>query len=311
MASVAKSHPVADAPAIRPLGAAGALRELLTYLWPRGEFEMRARVVIALAMLAGAKVALVWVPIVYGRAVDALSEEAGALLAVPVGLVLAYGVARVLSLAFAELRDAIFAKVGQRAIRTVTLRVFRHLHRLSLRFHLDRQTGGLSRAIERGTRAIELLLRFSLFNVVPTIVELALVFVILWQVLDATIALVTMCTVVVYVGYTMWVTEWRIKFRRQMNEADSLSNTKAIDSLLNFETVKYFGNEEHEARRLDEALAGYERAAVNNQVSLSVLNVGQAVIIAIGLTSVMLLAARGIAPPVPCETERSANIGGR
>ena len=161
--------------------------------------------------------------------------------------------------------------------RSVALNVFRHLHKLSLRFHLERQTGGLSRAIERGTKAIELLLRFSLFNIIPTLIEITMVFVILWIMLDFAIAAVTFVTVLIYIGYTMVVTEWRIKFRRQMNEQDSSANTKAIDSLLNYETVKYFGNEEHEAQRYDKALKRYETAAVRNtRPSLSVLNIGQA-----------------------------------
>jgi len=256
---------------------------------------MRARVIVALAFLVAAKVAVIYVPIFYKDAVDLLAPaDTGVAVALPVGLILAYGAARVLSLAFGELRDAIFARVGQRAIRGVALNVFRHLHRLSLRFHLERQTGGLSRAIERGNKAIELLLRFSLFNVLPTLIEISLVFVILWSMLDFLIAAVTLVTVVVYIAYTMLVTEWRIKFRRQMNEQDSSANTKAIDSLLNYETVKYFGNEGHEARRYDSALRRYENAAVKSSVSLSVLNIGQATIISIGLTAVMVMSAQGI-----------------
>ena len=278
-------------------GATGgwrALRSLLPYLWPSGAPSLRLRVVLAMAMLIAARVASVYIPVFYARAVDALSPADAGLLAIPVALILAYGAARILSLAFNEARDAIFVNVAQRAIRTVALEVFHHLHALSMRFHLGRQTGGLSRAIERGTRAIEILLRFSLFSIVPTLIELVLVFLILWNALDAAIALTTMATVVLYIVYTLVVTEWRIKFRREMNREDSRANTKAIDSLLNFETVKYFGNEAHEARRLDDALQGYERAAVMNQVSLSLLNMGQAAIIAIGLTAVMLLSARGI-----------------
>ena len=302
-------------------GATGgwkALRSLLPYLWPSGAPSLRLRVLLALAALVAAKVASVYIPVFYGRAVDVLSPAVpgtaalgdatvtaeGALaggaavtaaaVTVPLGLILAYGAARILSLAFNEARDAIFINVAQRAIRTVALEVFRHLHALSMRFHLGRQTGRLSLAIERGTRAIESLLRFSLFAIFPTVIELSLVFVILWVMLDATIALTTIAVVVLYIAYTMKVTEWRLKFRREMNRQDGRASTKAIDSLLNFETVKYFGNEAHEARRLDEALRGYERAAVMNQVSLSLLNVGQAAIIAGGLTAVMLLCAHGI-----------------
>jgi ATP-binding cassette subfamily B protein len=278
-----------------PRGNLRVLRGLLPYLWPAGAWEMRARVVAALAMLAGAKIAVVLVPILYGKAVDALGAKPAPLaITLPVALILAYGGARVLSLAFAEMRDAIFAKVGQRAIRTVALEVFEHLHRLSLAFHLSRKTGGLTRSIERGTGAIATLLRFALFNIGPTLVEIALVFGLLWSLLDLVVASVTILSVAVYIAYTLFVTEWRIKFRREMNEQDSEAGTKAIDSLLNFETVKYFGNEAHEARRYDAALAGYERAAVKNQVSLSVLNVGQAAIISIGLTAVMLITGEGI-----------------
>ena len=271
-----------------------ALRSLLPYLWPRDAPSLRLRVVLAMAMLFAARVASVYIPVFYAQAVDALSLDNAGLIAVPFALIFAYGAARVLSLALNEARDAIFVNVAERAIRTVALEVFRHLHALSMRFHLGRQTGRLSQAIDRGTRAISLLLRFSLFSIIPTAVELVLVFVILWNMLDAAIALTTMGTVVLYIVYTLVVTEWRIKFRRRMNEEEGRASTKSIDSLLNFETVKYFGNEAHEARRLDEALKGYERAAVMNQVSLSLLNVGQATIIAVGLTAVMLLSAYGI-----------------
>ena len=278
-------------------GATGGwrpLRTLLPYLWPSGAPSLRLRVVLAMAMLLAARVASVYIPVFYAEAVDALALDDVGLVVVPVALIAAYGAARILSLAFNEARDAIFVNVAERAIRTIALEVFRHLHALSLRFHLGRQTGRLSQAIGRGTRAISLLLRFSLFSIIPTVIELVLVFVILWKMLDAAIALTTMATVVLYIAYTVVVTEWRIKFRRRMNEQESRASTKSIDSLLNFETVKYFANEAHEARRLDEALQGYERAAVMNQVSLSLLNVGQAAIIAVGLTAVMLLSAYGI-----------------
>lgn len=277
------------------LGSLGTLRRFLPYLWPENERGLRARVVLALACLVAAKVALVYLPIFYRDAIDALDIGQGsAALVLPVGLILAYGAARVLSLAFGELRDALFARVGQRAIRTIALQVFRHLHFLSLGFHLSRQTGGLSRSIERGTKAIEILLRFSLFSIVPTVLELTMVFVILWKVLDVWVALVTVVTVVIYITYTMLVTEWRIKFRRIMNAEDNRANTRAVDSLLNYETVKYFGNEEHEARRYDSAMRGYEKASIQSQTSLALLNVGQAVIISLGLTAVMLMTAAGI-----------------
>jgi ATP-binding cassette subfamily B protein len=270
------------------------LRSLAPYLWPPGQLEMRARVVIAVLLLIAAKVASVYTPIFYKDAIDTLSMKGGLALMLPVGAILAYGMARVLSLAFGELRDAIFAKVAQRAIRRTGLATFQHLHALSLRFHLDRQTGGLSRAIERGNAAIDTLLRFMLFNILPTLVEILFVVAVLWWILDLWFALVTLATVVLYLAFTLWVTEWRTKYRRQMNETDQEANTKAIDSLLNFETVKYFGNEEHEARRYEASLIRYERAAVRSQVSLSLLNIGQAAIIAIGLTAVMWMAAQGI-----------------
>ena len=256
---------------------------------------MRARVVLALFFLVLSKIAIVYVPIFYKEAVDALTmADDNILLVVPVSLVLSYGLARVASLGFSEARDAIFARVGQRAVRLIALQVFCHLHDLSLRFHLERQTGGLSRIIERGNRAIELLLRISLFNLIPTVIELTLVFGILWYMLDIAIAGATLITVVVYIAYTMIVTEWRIRFRRSMNEADTSANTRAIDSLLNYETVKYFGTEKHEANRYDERLARYEDAAVKSNVSLAALNFGQATIISVGLTVVMLMSANGI-----------------
>nr|WP_231471448.1 ABC transporter ATP-binding protein/permease [Thioalkalivibrio sp. HK1] len=273
-----------------------AIRMLLPYLWPADAPTLRARVVLSVILLVASKVALVIVPTIYGWVVDQLApdEATNAVIAVPVGLILAYAGARMLSSIFNEGRDAIFINVSERAARTVSLEVFRHLHSLSLRFHLDRQTGGLSRVIERGTRSIETLLRMSLFTIIPTPLELLLVFIILWVALDWVIATMTALTVILYVIYTFMVTEWRIKFRRRMNREDERANTKAIDSLLNFETVKYSGNEEHEARRLDEALCAYEKAAVMNQTSLSLLNVGQAAIIAIGMAVVMLICAFGI-----------------
>ena len=284
-----------DTAARSELGSLGTLGRFLPYLWPAGEWGLRARVVLALGSLVAAKVALVYVPIFYRDAIDAMDpSETSTALVLPVAIILAYGGARVLSLAFGELRDALFAKVGQRAIRTIALQVFRHLHALSLGFHLSRQTGGLSRSIERGTKAIETLLRFSLFSIVPTLLEVSLVFVILWRTLDVWVALVTLVSVLVYIAYTMLVTEWRIKFRREMNAEDSRANTRAIDSLLNYETVKYFGNEEHEARRFDTAMRGYERASIRSQTSLALLNVGQAIIISIGLVTVMLMTANGI-----------------
>ena len=294
-----------DAPptaAPRRRGSLATLGTLAPYLWPPGEFGLRVRVVLAVCCLIVAKAANVYVPILYKRAIDALGGGAGngagsvaaVITAVPLALILAYGTARVLSLIFAELRDAVFARVTQRSIRTLGLRVFRHLHALSLRFHLARQTGGLTRSIERGTKGIETLLQYMLFNIVPTLFEIALVCAILWHLFDWRFAAATFVTVTLYIAYTLMITEWRTKYRRQMNEVDSEANTKAVDSLLNYETVKYFGNEEHEAARFDGALRRYERAAVKSQVSLSILNIGQAAIISVGLTIVMYMAGVGI-----------------
>ncbi|MFC4235737.1 ABCB family ABC transporter ATP-binding protein/permease [Thalassospira xianhensis] len=282
----------------------GVVKTFLPYLWPRGEFELKTRVVIALLFLVGAKIANVYVPVLYKYAVDALgggkagAGSAGAdttsLIVVPVGMIVAYGLVRVLSSAFGELRDAVFAKVAQRAIRTSALGVFEHLHALSLRFHLDRQMGGLSRAIERGVKGIEFLLSFMLFNILPTLLEIFMVSGILWVLYDFWFALITFVTIVIYIAFTLIVTEWRMKFRREMNQRDDEANTKAIDSLINYETVKYFNNEDHESRRYDNALRGYETAAVKSQESLSKLNIGQGAIIAVGLVLNMLLAAKGV-----------------
>ena len=276
---------------------AGAVRMLLPYLWPRRRWDLRGRVVLALLLLVGAKVAIVQAPLLLGQVVDALDagRGAGAVVAVPAGLIAAFGVARLLGVAFGELRDAVFARVAQRAVRRVALRVFRHLHALSLRFHLDRRTGGLSRAIERGTKGIEFLLAFMLFNVLPTLIEIGLVCGILLYRYEASFAAITLASVLVYIGFTFLVTEWRIRFVRRMNDSDEQANTKAIDSLLNYETVKYFGAEDHEARRFDASLRRYQKAAVTTKVSLALLNAGQAFVIAGGMTAVLLLAAEGIA----------------
>ncbi|MGZ9034428.1 MAG: ABC transporter transmembrane domain-containing protein, partial [Rhodospirillales bacterium] len=272
------------------------IRTLLPYLWPKDEAGLRTRVVIAVVFLVAAKGFNVAVPWFYKGVVDALSpKEAAAAVVVPVFLLVAYAGARVLAQAFGELRDGVFAKVAQRAIRQAGVRTFRHLQGLSLRFHLDRRTGAISRAIERGTKGIEFLLSFMLFNVLPTILEVMLVCGILWGLFGIWYAAVTFVCIAGYIGWTVVVTEWRTKFRRSMNRSDSEAHTKAIDSLLNFETVKYFGNEGHETRRFDQALRDYEGAAVKSKVTLSLLNVGQGMIIAIGLTALMLMAGRGVA----------------
>jgi ATP-binding cassette subfamily B protein len=271
-----------------------ALSDLAPHLWPRNNLGVRLRVLLALALLAIAKVATVYVPILLKNLVDLFANPANLPFAVPLGLVIGYGLLRIAAIAFAELRDAVFAKVAQRAIRTVALQTFRHLHGLSLGFHLERQTGGLTRAIERGTNGIDTLLTFMLFNIVPTLIEIALVCGILWSFFGAAYAFVTLICVVGYVAYTFAITEWRIKYRRQMNETDQEANTRAIDSLLNYETVKYFGNEQYEANRFDQALARYERASVASKSSLSLLNIGQATIIGVGLAVLMWMAGRGV-----------------
>ena len=271
-----------------------ALRGLTPYLWPAAAPRTRLRVVLALGLLASAKGATVYVPLLYRRMVDMFADPTRLPLDLPIALMLAYGGLRVMQIVFAELRDAVFAKVAQGAIRDVALSTFRHLHSLALRFHLDRQTGGLSRAIERGTKGIDFLLTFMLFNIIPTLIEIALVCGVLWGLYGFRYALVTLATIASYIVYTLSVTNWRSKYRRQMNDTDSQANTRAIDSLLNYETVKYFGNEAFEARRYDEALTRYERAAVSSKRSLALLNIGQATIIGIGLTTVMAMAGQGV-----------------
>jgi ABC-type transport system involved in Fe-S cluster assembly fused permease/ATPase subunit len=271
-----------------------ALKSLTPYLWPHDSFGLRVRVVLALVFLLAGKLVNICVPFLYKQAVDALSP-AKVVIAVPVALIIAYGLARVTSQGFNELRNAIFAKVSQRAIRRMALSAFRHIHALSLRFHLERRTGGLSRAVERGTAGIDFLLSFMLFNVLPTLFEILLVCGILWRLFNWTFAAVTFTAIVVYIAFTFSITDWRVRFRREMNERNTESNTKAVDSLLNYETVKYFANEEHEARRYDSALRAYERAAVKSETTLTLLNLGQGTIIAIGLVGVMVLAGEGVA----------------
>jgi ATP-binding cassette, subfamily B, heavy metal transporter len=278
----------------------GHLQTLLTlapWLWPPGEPALRGRVVLALLLMVVAKAANVLVPLVYARAVDALTPKEGALAvaAVPIALVVGYGLLRICTSAFSELRDAVFVRVQARAARRIALRVFQHLHALSLRFHLDRQTGGLSRVLERGTRGITFVLDFMLFTIVPTIIEILIVAAILWGMFDLSFAAATLGTIGIYIAFTLLFTDWRLRFRREMNATDQDANTKAIDSLLNYETVKYFNNEGHEERRYDASLSRYERAYSRSETTLNLLNAGQAAIIAVGLTVVMLMAARGVA----------------
>ena len=294
----AKEESARPAPSPRSRRDLGTLALLLPHVWPRNAPELHARVLLSLALLVGAKIATVNVPILYKQAIDALSGGASVAITVPIALIVGYGLLRIVASASAELRDAVFAKVGQRAMRALGLATFRHLHALSLRFHLDRQTGGLSRIIERGTSGIDTLLSYLIFSILPTLIEMALVCGILWSLYDITYAAVTFVTILAYLAYTLTITEWRTKFRRQMNEMEEEAHAKAIDSLLNYETVKYFTNEEHEARRFDTALELYERAAVKSQTTLSLLNVGQGAIIALGASLIMIMAGHGVADGV-------------
>jgi ATP-binding cassette, subfamily B, heavy metal transporter len=264
------------------------IRTLLPYLW-----GYRGRISAALTCLVLAKVANVGVPVLLKRIVDSLDPRM-APLAVPLALLVAYGVLRLSTTMFTELREFLFAKVTQRAVRRIALQVFRHLHALSLRFHLARQTGGLTRDVERGQRGISTLISFALFSILPTLVEISFVCAILIVRYDWTFIAITVVALALYILFTVLVTEWRTHFRRQMNDLDSRANTRAIDSLLNYETVKYFGNEEWEASRYDESLRHWERAAVLSQTSLSTLNIGQSAIIAIAVTLIMWRATVGV-----------------
>jgi len=269
-------------------GAWQTIRTLLPYLW-----EWRMRVGFALACLVAAKVAQVGVPLLLKEIVDGLDRER-ALLVVPFALLAAYGLLRLSTTFFTELREYLFAKVTQRAVRSIALEVFRHLHALSLRFHLARQTGGLTRDVERGQRGISTLVSYAIFSILPTAVEITLVCAILATHYDWSFVAITGGALVLYVAFTVAVTEWRTRFRRQANELDSRANTRAIDSLINYETVKYFGNEEWEARRYDESMQRWEQAAVVSQTSLSLLNVGQSAIIAVAVTLIMWRATEGV-----------------
>ena len=269
-------------------GDFGVIRKLLPYLW-----QYRLRVLLALAFLVTAKVANIGVPLVMKGIVDGLSGPA-AVAAVPVALLAAYGLLRLSSTLFNELRDIVFVKVAQSAMRTIALEVFHHLHALSLRFHLERQTGGLTRDIERGTRGISTLLSFMVFSVLPTLLEMALVTGFLIIKFDVWFGVITVAAIILYIALTFMISEWRTQHRRTMNEADSKANTKAIDSLLNYETVKYFGNESYEAKRYDENLQRYEKAVVTSETSLGLLNSVQAAVIALAVSLLMWRAAEGI-----------------
>jgi ABC-type transport system involved in Fe-S cluster assembly fused permease/ATPase subunit len=277
------------APSFRPLWM------LTPYLWPKGRWDLRIRVVVALLCLVLANVALTVTPLLFGAATDALSKKpANIALAIVMSLILGYTLSRVLNQVFAQIRDGIFAKVSFHALRVVGVSTFAHVHTLSLRFHLERKTGGLSRVIERGTKGIDTLLSFATFNIFPVILQLAFFSAIMLWKLNLWITAVTIVMVVIYIWFTFAITRWRIQFRRDMNQSDTEANTKAVDSLLNYETVKYFNNEAHETRRFDRSMERFAAASVQAQTSLTVLNIGQTVIFSAGLGLVMALAAVGI-----------------
>ncbi len=271
------------------------LRKVAPYLWPDDQPWVKRRVVFAMAMLVLAKLIAVYTPVLYKGAVDGLAGEGVPPLALgAVGLTVAYGVARMMTVGFQQLRDVLFAPVGQRALRSLALETFRHIHRLSMRYHITRKTGGLSRIIERGVKGVDFLLRFMLFSIGPLILELILVSVILMWLFDVWYLVVVVVTIGIYIWFTFAVTEWRVKLRREMNDQDTDANQKAIDSLLNFETVKYFGAEEREAQRYDVSMRAYAQAALKTSYSLAFLNFGQSFLITIGLVGVMVLAAMGV-----------------
>ncbi len=274
------------------------IKRVVPYLWPEGQGWVRRRVVVALAVLLLSKVIAVGTPILYKQAVDALAPEGADAATVlglgAVGLTLAYGLARLMTVGFQQLRDVVFTKVGQRALRQLALETFTHIHRLSMRYHITRKTGGLSRIIERGVKGVDFLLRFLLFSMGPLVLELLMISVVLFFLFDVWYLAVVVLTIALYVWFTFKVTEWRVKIRKEMNDQDTDANQKAIDSLLNFETVKYFGAERWEADRYDVAMANYENAAIRTNYSLAFLNFGQSFLITGGLVAVMVMAALGV-----------------
>ena len=271
------------------------IRKVLPYLWPEGQFWVKWRVVVAMILLLLAKLVAFGTPLLLGMSVDALSDSgASDLVLGAVGLTFAYGAVRLLAVVFQQLRDSVFARVGQRALRRVALETFTHIHNLSMRYHINRKTGGLSRIIERGVKGVEFLLRFMLFNLGPLILELVMVTAYLGYQLGLPYLGVITATIGIYIWFTFRVTEWRVQIRRRMNEQDTDANQKAIDSLLNFETVKYFGAEKREAERYDQSMRGYEKNAIITAQSLAFLNGGQTVIITTGLVGVMVMAALGV-----------------
>jgi len=281
-----------------PADGWSTIRRVAPYLWPDDQAWVKRRVVFALIVLFVAKLVAVGTPYFYKAAVDALSGEgqnpAWMLGAGAVGLTVAYGMARLMNVGFQQLRDVIFARVAQRALRQLALETFTHIHRMSLRYHITRKTGGLSRIIERGVKGVEFLLRFLLFSIGPLVLELLMIGIVLWTLFDFWYLAVVVGVIAAYVAFTFKVTEWRVKLRKQMNDQDTDANQKAIDSLLNFETVKYFGAEEREAARYDAAMEGYETAALQTSYSLAFLNFGQSMLITGGLVAVMVMAAFGV-----------------
>ncbi|MBP7493819.1 MAG: ABC transporter ATP-binding protein/permease, partial [Rhodoferax sp.] len=281
------------APPAPPRTDWATLRRLFPYLW-----TYKWRVMAALAFMVGAKMANVSVPLLLKELIDTMNPKAGldgtALVVVPVALLLTYGLLRLSTSLFAELRELIFAKATEGASRTISLEVFRHLHAMSLRFHLERQTGGMTRDIERGTRAVNSLISYSLYSIVPTLIEVAMVLTLLAVKFDVWFAGITLIALVFYITFTVTVTEWRTQFRKLMNELDSGAHSRAVDSLLNYETVKYFNNEEFEAQRYDENLAKFRKASLKSQRTLSLLNTGQQLIIAIGLVAMLWRATQGV-----------------
>ena len=281
------------AAAAAPRSDWATLARLLPYLW-----QYRWRVMVALGFMVAAKAANVGVPLLLKQLVDSMAISPGdprALLVVPIGLLVAYGGLRLSTSLFTELRELVFAKATEGASRSISLQVFRHLHSLSLRFHLERQTGGMTRDIERGTRGVHSLISYSLYSILPTLIEVGMVLTLLAVKFDTSFAWITLAALVFYIGFTVVVTEWRTQFRKTMNELDSRAHTKAIDSLLNYETVKYFNNEGYEARRYDESLESLRRAGLKSQSTLSLLNSGQQVIISIALVIMLWSATEGVA----------------
>jgi len=280
--------------------AINVIKAVLPYLWPKSRKDIQFRVVLAMLALILGEILGVLAPYFYGVSVDALAPGAEEnqtifmLTAGALGMVVAYGVMRILSVGFSQLRDVIFARVGQRALRQLALETFRHMHRLSLRYHITRKTGGLSRVMERGVKGVEFLLRFMLFSIGPLILKLLIVAGIFYLEFGFAYMAIVLVTIVLYIWFTFSVTEWRVKVRKEMNDKDTDANQKAIDSLLNFETVKYFGAEEREALRYDESMRGYEAAALKTSYSLAFLNFGQTLLITSGLIAVMIMAAMGV-----------------